>query len=68
MARYRYAPLIDAGEIRVLILEPSRDETAPLRGSLKLFRLETDASPSFSPESLNPTNLDRIALEKSRFV
>lgn len=68
MARYRYAPLIDVGEIRVLMLEPSRDETAPLRGSLKFLRLPTDASSSFNPESTNPTNLDRMALEKSRFV
>lgn len=68
MARYKYAPLIDADEIRVLILEPSRDETTPLCGSLKFLRLPTDASSSFNPESPDPTNLDRIALEKSRFV
>lgn len=55
MASYAYTPLSDTDEIRVLILEPSQDKTAPLRGSLKKIRLPIDASSSFNPNSPAPT-------------
>lgn len=44
MASYKYAPLSDTDEIRVLILEASQNMTAPLRGYLQKIRLPADAS------------------------
>lgn len=51
MASYKYAPLSDTDEIRVLVLEPSQDRTAPLRGYLQKIRLPADASSAFNPNS-----------------
>lgn len=48
-------PLSGTDEIRVLILEPSRDKTAPLRGSLKKIRLPADVSSPFNPSGNAPT-------------
>lgn len=49
MASYKYAPLSDTDEIRVLILEPSQDRIAPLRGYLQKIRLPADASSALNP-------------------
>lgn len=55
MVSYTYAPLSGADEIRVLILEPSRDKTAPLRGSLKKTKLPIDNSSSFNTNGITHT-------------
>lgn len=39
MHNYRYFPLNDPDEIRVFVLEPSKDRIDPLRGTMKKMRL-----------------------------
>lgn len=70
MASYKYAPLSDNDEIRVLVLEPSRDEKAPLRGSLKKIRLPPDASSSFGLNGTAPaiSHGDPFEASSSNFV
>lgn len=55
MSDYTCVPLGGADEIRVLKLEPSRDRTAPLRGSLKTISLASQG-----PPPLNSTGVGTI--------
>lgn len=41
MSKYAYSPLSGPDQIRVFILQPSPDRTAPLRGVLRKIRLKT---------------------------